>query len=115
MLYLNMKNMSLSCESVARTILPIYRSFVAKELVQKYSLTQNQAAKKLGTTQAAISQYINSKRGVKGIPNYAEIEPAVQVAAAEVAKRMATSDLPPEEFNESFCALCSVIRAKKCH
>jgi hypothetical protein len=105
--------MSLSCESVARHILPIYRSFVAKELITKYNLTQNAAAKKLGTTQAAISQYINSKRGVKGIPNYQEIEPWAQKAASKVAKRMATTEVTPEEFSKSVCDLCMTLRKSK--
>jgi predicted transcriptional regulator len=102
--------MSITCESVARHILPIYRSFVAKELTHKYQLTQNQAAKKLGTTQAAISQYINSKRGVKGIPNYAEIEPLVKTAASKVASRLSNADLTQQEFQESFCDLCMTLQ-----
>jgi hypothetical protein len=105
--------MSISCESVARHILPVYRSFVARELVTKYNLTQNQVAKKLGTTQAAISQYINSKRGVKGIPNYEQIEPMMQNAAAKVAKRMANTEMQGEEFNASFCELCTALRRSK--
>ena len=105
--------MSISCEKVARHLLPVYRSFVAKDLITKYSLTQNEAAKKLGTTQAAISQYINSKRGVKGIPNYEQIEPMVQNAAAKVAKRMANAEMRSEEFNASFCELCIALRRSK--
>lgn len=105
--------MSISCERVARQILPIYRSFVAKELITNYNLTQNAAAKKLGTTQAAISQYVNSKRGVKGIPNYQEIEPMVQKAAAKVAKNMATTEVTAEEFSESFCELCMALQKSK--
>jgi predicted transcriptional regulator len=106
--------MSISCESVARHILPLYRSFVAKELVEKYHYTQVQTAKKLGTTQAAISQYLTSKRGQKGIRNYDEIAPLVQDAAAKVAKRIATTEMGPDEFSESFCDLCkSLQRAKK--
>jgi predicted transcriptional regulator len=105
--------MSISCENVARHILPIYRSFVAKELVQKYNLTQNETAKKLGTTQAAVSQYINSKRGVKGIPNYHEIEPIVQTAAAKVADRMSKVEVNLSDFNESFCELCTLLRRTK--
>ncbi len=105
--------MSISCENVARHILPIYRSFVAKELVTKYNLTQNEAAKKLGTTQAAVSQYINSKRGVKGIPNYQEIEPMVRTAAAKVAEQMATAAISIEDFNASFCELCMAMQKTK--
>ena len=66
--------MSLSCESVARHILPVYRSFVAKELILKHNLTQIEAAKKLGTTQAAVSQYVNSKRGVKVVNRFLAVD-----------------------------------------
>ena len=106
--------MSTSCESVARYVLPLYRSFVAKELIEKYNYTQVAVAKKLGTTQAAISQYMTSKRGHKGIPNYEEIAPSIQNAATKVAKRIVTTEMSPEEFSASFCKLCkSLQRAKK--
>jgi len=36
---------------------------VAKELMETYSFSQNEVAEKLGITQAAVSHYINSKRG----------------------------------------------------
>ncbi len=106
-------HMSTSCENVARHILPLYRSFVAKELIKKYNYTQVQAAKKLGTTQAAISQYMASKRGHKGIPNYDEIAPLVQKAAVKVAKRIATMNISPKEFSASFCELCKSLRENK--
>jgi predicted transcriptional regulator len=105
--------MSTSCESVARHILPLYRSFVAKELVKKYNYTQVQTAKKLGTTQAAISQYLTSKRGHKRIQNYDEIAPLVQKAAAEVAERLTTTEMSPDEFGDSFCDLCKVLQKAK--
>jgi predicted transcriptional regulator len=99
--------MPTSCESVVRYILPLYRAFVAKELIAKYHYTQVAAAKKLGTTQAAISQYVTSKRGHKRISNYEEIAPLLKNAAATVAERIATADMSPEEFNESFCEVCA--------
>jgi predicted transcriptional regulator len=105
--------MSTPCESIARHILPLYRSFVAKELIEKYNYTQVRAAKKIGTTQAAISQYITSKRGHKGISNYDEIAPLVQKAAANVAKRIAAIDTSPKEFSESFCETCKSLQLAK--
>jgi uncharacterized protein len=105
--------MSITCESIARNVLPIFRSFVAKELITKYNLTQNEAAKKLGTTQAAISQYKNSKRGVKGVSNYAEMEPLVQNAAAKIARKMAKTEVPADEFSEAVCELCKALRKNK--
>ena len=98
------------CENVARFILPIYRSFVARELIEKYSYTQVEAAKKLGTTQAAISQYVHSKRGYRGIPYFEEILPIIQNAAVETAKRVATEEMSVEEIIGNFCKLCTSFR-----
>ncbi len=105
--------MSLSCESIARQILPLYRSAVAKELIAKYSFTQVEAAKKLGTTQAAISQYVNSKRVFRDIPSYEQIAPLVNEAASKVAKLITTTEMGPADFNASFCDLCKKLRASK--
>ena len=50
------------CEAIGKYVVPLFRSLVAKELINTYNLTQVEAAHRLGTTQAAISQYIHSKR-----------------------------------------------------
>ena len=105
--------MPASCEYIASQFLPLYRAFVAKELVEKYNHTQSQAAKKLGTTQPAISQYLSSKRGSKGISNYDEVAPLIKEAAAKVAKNMSTTEKSQEKFNESFCALCKTLQQTK--
>jgi predicted transcriptional regulator len=105
--------MSISCESVARYLLPVYRALIAKELIEKHNFTQVQAAKKLGTTQAAISQYMTSKRGHKRIPNYDEIAPLVQNVATKVAERIVTTKMNREEFSESFCELCKSLQRNK--
>ena len=105
--------MPTNCEAVARHVLPLYRAFVAKELIEKHGYTQVQAAKKLGTTQAAISQYVTSKRGHKGTPNYDTILPDVQAAAVKVAKHLAVTDVSRDEFSASFCELCNSLRKAK--
>jgi predicted transcriptional regulator len=105
--------MSTTCESVARYLLPLYRAFVAKELIKKYNYTQVEVAKKLGTTQAAISQYVTSKRGHRRIPNYEDTATLVQNAAAKAAKRMTTAEMSPAEFSASFCELCASVRQTK--
>jgi len=100
--------MPTSCENAVHHILPLYRAFVAKELIAKYNYTQVAAAKKLGTTQAAVSQYVTSKRGHKKSPNYEQIAPLIKNAAIQTAKRIAAAKMSPEEFNESFCELCAL-------
>ncbi|GBC75553.1 hypothetical protein HRbin06_00871 [archaeon HR06] len=50
-------------EIEAKSVIPSLRAMVAKRLTKKYELTQQEAAKLLGLTQAAISNYIRGSRG----------------------------------------------------
>lgn len=52
------------CEKAVWQYLPQIRADLALELV-KTGMTQSQAAKKLGVTPAAVSQYIHKKRGMQ--------------------------------------------------
>jgi len=99
-----------SCEVVGRYILPILRSLVAKQLIEKHNFTQIEAAEKLGTTQAAISQYIHSKRGHKGIANYEEILPLIRAAASQTAEGIASGKMGADEITLNFCKLCASLR-----
>ena len=101
------------CENVARYLIPIFRSLVAKELVEKYNFTQEETAKKLGTTQAAISQYIHSKRGYKGIEQFNESLPEIQALANETAKRIATEKMKADKVVLRLCKLCELLREER--
>jgi len=57
---------------------------VAKTLVEKYKFTQGEAAEILGTTQAAISQYIHLKRGFKGMKTFENALPLIQSVSNEI-------------------------------
>ena len=65
------------CEIIGKYVLPIFRSMLAKELVQKYKFSQTETAKKLGTTQAAVSQYLSSKRAYKGAEEVKDYLPRI--------------------------------------
>ena len=51
------------CEIAAKIIIPTLRALLALTLIDKYNMTQVEVAKKLGTSQPAISYYMHSKRG----------------------------------------------------
>jgi predicted transcriptional regulator len=99
-----------ACDLVARFILPIYRSLIAKDLIEKYRFTQITVAKHLGTTQAAISQYMNSKRGHKDIKQFETFIPLIQSIASETAKSIAFENLKEEKIMANFCKLCKTMR-----
>ena len=95
------------CETMGKYVLPVFRSLVARELINTYNLTQVETAKKLGTTQAAISQYINSKRAFKGVEQIDKLLPQIHDMARKTAKRLANDELTPDDVFVDFCKLCS--------
>ena len=92
-----------------RYVLPTFRSLVAKELIEKYHFSQTTVAEKLGTTQAAISYYVYSKRGDKRIKQLESI-PSVQSAASEVAQGIAAEKLSIIDAMLKLCNLCVALR-----
>ena len=98
--------MSTRCEEVGKYVLPVFRALIAKELVNTYKLTQSETARSLGTTQAAISHYVNSKRAFKCTEQFGDILPILQAKASEVAKRMSKKGTSPEEVVMEFCKIC---------
>ena len=95
------------CETIGKYVLPVFRSLVAKELVSTYSLTQVEAAQRLGTTQAAVSQYINSKRAFKGTAQLGGVMPKLQAMARVTARQLAKKEITYEVITLDFCKLCS--------
>ncbi len=101
--------MSPKCENISKHILPLLRALVAKELLNTYSLTQVEVAEKLGTTQAAISQYMNSKRAAKGAEEYAYMLPKIQTLATDTAKQIVEKKTKLNDTPLDLCKLCSII------
>jgi hypothetical protein len=101
--------MSARCETIGKYVLPVFRALVAKELVNIHHLTQVESAQRLGTTQAAISQYVNSKRAMKGTEQLGDILPKIQTMASNIAKRLANKEVGWDEVTKDFCRLCSSI------
>jgi uncharacterized protein len=62
------------CDSMVRTLLPPMRAEMVSRLVQKQGLSQSDAAKRLGVTRAAVSQYISRKRGAGEVEITTELD-----------------------------------------
>jgi len=97
------------CEEIVQQLLPAFRSLVAKELIETHKFSQVEAAKRLGTTQAAISQYLGSKRGFRDSTKLRST-PRVRMAASQVAKDLAENKLTKFDVVTSFCKLCATLR-----
>jgi len=55
------------CDTMVRHLLPPMRAEMVYRLVQRQGLSQSDAAKRLGVTRAAVSQYMSRKRGVSEV------------------------------------------------
>ena len=100
------------CEEIVQEFLPTFRSLIAKELIDKYNFSQVEVAEKLGTTQAAVSQYLSSKRGQKNSSKVRSMT-KVKAVASEVAKDMAENKLEKFDITSSFCKLCLELRTNQ--
>jgi predicted transcriptional regulator len=94
------------CERAVWYHLPQIRADLALELV-KTGMTQSQAAKKLGVTPAAVSQYIHKKRGLQSLKSRAyrhEIKEAVKKIC---------NDASSDDLRLIVCNCCHMLQSKE--
>ncbi|MBR9682167.1 MAG: helix-turn-helix domain-containing protein [Candidatus Aenigmarchaeota archaeon] len=99
------------CEVIVQDILPALRALMAKELMSTHNLTQQEVAKKLGISQAAVSQYRREMRGfkIKLLQKDKEIMDSVE----KLATRIASEDVDTIGASDECCLICKSIRNKK--
>ena len=99
------------CETIVQVVLPTIRALIAKELIDKYKFTQQDAASKLGLTQSAISQYLRNLRGskIKILEKDKEINKQIE----KFANRIASGELNSSNTLIPFCNICKNIRKSK--
>jgi len=94
-------------EIVSKSALPALRAMVAKRLRERYHLTQEQIANRLGVTQASVSNYTRKARGM--MINL-ETDPNVAKAADRVAGMLSAEE--PDEIRVlgAMTEVCDYIR-----
>jgi hypothetical protein len=101
--------MLLPAEVEARLAIPILRAMIARRLIGEYKLKQEEAAKLLGVTQAAISNYM---RGTRGSYQVWEKVEEVKKFADEIAD-MLVSNADMVKIVNKFNEACMYIRGNK--
>lgn len=100
--------MKTPCELVVGKILPALRASVVKELSSRYHLKQSDIAKKLGITQASVSQYLSSARA--GGTKITESFPKIKTYADDISKRIVAGQ-SRFEWSVVLCEACKDIRS----
>lgn len=97
--------MKIPCEIVVWQVLPLIRRELAKALVRNHGITQSEVARMFGVTDAAISQYLNEKRGGEYSSSrfYQGFLAEVEASAARLAERGA-------DFGTELCHLCAYVK-----
>jgi len=95
------------CEIAVKSVIPAVRALMAKELVDKRSLKQDEVAEILGVSQSAVSKYTRKIRGyVIKIDNLEEIQPLIN----EMIDLLVGGTYQREAFLKCFCQTCMLIR-----
>ncbi len=81
-----------------------------KELSGRYHMKQSEIAKRLGITQASVSQYLNSTRA--GGTKISETFPKIATYAKDIA-RSVVSGKDKYEWHGVLCLACNDIRSDK--
>jgi len=100
--------MKTPCELVVGKIMPSLRASVVKELSNKYHMKQADIARKMGITQASVSQYLSSTRaaGTKMVERF----PRIKVYASDIARRIAAGE-DRYMWSSVLCKACKDIRS----
>jgi predicted transcriptional regulator len=100
----------LPCEVGVKTVLPAIRALMARDIVEKHGMKEQQAAEILGLSQSAISRYTTKDRG-----NLITIEdaPEVQTRIDQMINLLLhEKSHQSTELLELFCEICKIIREK---
>ncbi|NWG09114.1 MAG: helix-turn-helix domain-containing protein [Nitrososphaerales archaeon] len=97
-------------EMVYKVAIPTIRSMIAKKLVEDYNLTQEEVAKRLDITQAAVSYYIKGKRAVMLKLDHVD---EIQDLTNEIADLLFMGEISRREIRYRVTELCDCIRGSK--
>jgi len=94
-------------EIISKSALPALRAMVARRLQENYHMTQQQVARRLGVTQASISNYARKTRGM--MINL-EGDSTVSKAADQIAHELSASDPDEREAQRAMTNVLDYIR-----
>ena len=104
-----MDKLILPCEVGVKTVLPAIKAIMARQIMQKHGLNEQETAKLLGLSQSAVSRYSSKERG-----NLISIEGSNDILA--LIEQMVTNLIKePDNKTEMlklFCQTCQSIREK---
>src|SRR5919197_927903 len=102
--------MLLPSEIEAKSLIPAVRAILAKKLIKEYSLKEEDIAKVLGITQAAVSNYIRGTRGDIELISKLESVREVMHMIDDIGRDLSTNKAYTPSTLAKFIGLCNDMR-----
>ncbi|SRR5579883_2679956 len=102
--------MLLPSEIEAKSLIPAVRAILAKKLIQEYSLKEEDVAKVLGITQAAVSNYVRGTRGDLDLISKLGSVREVMRMVDDIARDLAADKAYTPNTMAKFFELCNYMR-----
>jgi predicted transcriptional regulator len=102
--------MLLPSEIEAKSLIPAVRAILAKKLISEYSLKEEDIAKVLGITQAAVSNYVRGTRGDMELISKLECVREVMRMIDDIARDLSTNKAYTPSTLAKFIGLCNYMR-----
>ena len=102
--------MLLPSEIEAKSLIPAVRAILAKKLIGEYSLKEEDVAKDLGITHAAVSNYVRGTRGDIDLISKLESVREVMRMIDDIAKDLSTNKAYTPSTLAKFVGLCNYMR-----
>ena len=103
--------MIVPCEIAVKSVIPAVKALIAKELVEKRGLKQDEAAEILGVSQSAVSKYTRKVRGyVIKVDDIEEIKPLID----EMIGILVSGTYQRGAFLRCFCQTCMRKTSRMC-
>jgi predicted transcriptional regulator len=102
--------MLLPSEIEAKSLIPAIRSILARKLIQEFYLKEEDVAKVLGVTQAAISNYVRGTRGDRQLASKLAGVEEVRRMIDDIARDLAANKAYTPSTMAKFVQLCNYMR-----
>ena len=102
--------MLLPSEIEAKSLIPAVRAILAKKLIGEYFLKEEDVAKDLGITQAAVSNYVRGTRGDIELISKLESVREVMRMIDDIANDLSTNKAYTPSTLAKFVGLCNYMR-----
>lgn len=100
--------MRFESEVITEKLLPAVRSIMAGKLREEYGMKQTEIGRKLGITQAAVSNYLNNGRADQDIMRDLKQDPQISILLNEATGKAAKD----EDFGEEISDVLRNVRDK---